>query len=59
MNDASPTVSEMITVEYTEYVAVVTMLHRPYNLSGPWLRKHAGLSHRLWRVQRPDPALSS
>ena len=35
MNDASPTVSEMITVEYTEYVAIVAMVHRPYNLSGP------------------------
>ena len=35
MNDASPAVSEMITVEYTEHAAVVTMAHRPYNLSGP------------------------
>jgi enoyl-CoA hydratase/carnithine racemase len=35
MNDASPAVSEKITVEYTEHVAVVTMVHRPYNLSGP------------------------
>jgi enoyl-CoA hydratase/carnithine racemase len=35
MNDASAAVSEMITVEYTEHVAVVTMVHRPYNLSGP------------------------
>ena len=35
MNDTSRAVSEMITVEYTEHVAVVTMVHRPYNLSGP------------------------
>src|SRR5277367_448306 len=35
----SPAVGEMITVEYTEHVAVVTMVHRPYNLSGPDLHR--------------------
>ena len=32
MNDTSAAVSEIISVEYTEHVAVMTMVHRPYNL---------------------------
>jgi len=35
MEQTSAAANEMVTVDYIEDVAVVTMVHRPYNLSGP------------------------
>lgn len=35
MEEIQSTASEMITVKHTENVAIVSMCHRPHNLSGP------------------------
>ena len=37
MSDSSVAATDMVAVEYVDSVAVVSMVHRPYNLSGPHL----------------------